>query len=478
MKEILGSGFRLIQHVRFVDCVRRDKRNKRFTIAICWSHDDPAFRDQLFAAGPEIAQATGWYPLPQGSRLGSVRDVPAASTSGWSCELSGTPAAVEAAVPPEGGCAVRLWLTSGESLLLDTGLPDKLTPHATDAAALISHVHLDHVGGLVSGRLAPELPVLMSAATKALLLEKGYALAKVPISTVNPGDEVPIGLEATAQAFAVPHLPGAIGYVVRGGGHSVIFTGDICLATSRHDFTASLCDLIAGEPGKRYLLLDATMAGRPFGAGDNDLAADVLRKAADDLVVLADSPEHLLYAYLDLFHTVQNGPDRHSTSFLLPGALQPMFRLLHSAFIRRSVNQLDPFLLGQYGSTMSSWGESRWLFWLDHLRAKPQGRRIWFLSPRESGPEHDACAVDFVAVGRGDLGLLGRSRGWSELSDCDPSAWTLHSSADTLASAIPQLQQAGATVVLFHNFGKRLRSWARDQKLDVDVLPSRSRLSL
>jgi hypothetical protein len=318
----------------------------------------------------------------------------------------------------------------------------------------------------------------MSPATKVLLLEKGHVLAERSVSTVNPGDELPIGRDGSFQSFAVPHLPGALGCVIRGGGHSVIFTGDICLTTSRHDFVDSLCDLVAGEPETRHLLLDATMAGRPFGAGIHDLAGEVLRTAGEDLVVLADSPEHLLYAYLDLFHAVQGGPDRHSTSFLLPGTLRPMFRLLHSAFIRRSVHELDPFLLGQYGSTMSSWGESRWLFWLDHVSSTPQGRRIWFLSPREPGPGVDARTVDFVAVGRGELGTLGRSRGWYELNDCDPSAWTLHSSADTLASAIPQLQRAGAKVVLFHNFGKRLRSWAREHQLDVDVLSSRSRLTL
>ena len=83
----------------------------------------------------------------------------------------------------------------------------------------------------------------------------------------------------------------------------------------------------------------------------------VIDQAPRDVVIMADTGDHLLYAYLDLFHRVQQSTtQRHSTSFLMSASALPLFQVLHAAFIQRKHKELDPFLLSQYGKTIECMG--------------------------------------------------------------------------------------------------------------------------
>jgi hypothetical protein len=256
----------------------------------------------------------------------------------------------------------------------------------------------------------------------------------------------------------------------------MFYSGDLSLRSARHDYLPTFKQLIetAGVK-KRWVLLDATMAGRPLGASLADASSDFYREAAEqtDVVIVSSDAEQLLYAYLDLFHHAKNSADhRSTTAFLLPSRIRRLFQVLHTAYMRRELDQLDPFLAAQYGSTMAAWGESRWLYWLDPLKPltrMPHARlRIWFASDNDltSLPVNRRTPV--VPVGRVRDSGFGSVTDMQVL-DVDSSPWTLHSDQESLRRAVVELSSE-AQVVLFHNFPSRLRKFASQCHLDCQVL--------
>ena len=475
--EILGpDAGSALQHVRFVDFVHKSD-GFRYRLAICWTDSDCEARQALFDMAQVVVSRTGWYPLPLGSRLGSVaksRSLPTGPTSSKLPSVDGMLASIEAAVKPEAGCAIRIGTTAGQSVLLDTGLPNRIEPERSDCLALITHAHADHSGGFTTGRLGDMVGV-MTPGTARILIDGGWLdRSSVARGVVleSPGRFFRLGPQLSAKAFAVPHLPGSVGWVIRDDENAVVFTGDICVATDRHDFTPSLVDIVKRQGKRRVtLLLDATMAGRSVGASLSPASSRLVTETEGSVVVQASSGEHLLYAYLDLFREIQRSERRHSASFVMTSSARPLFEILHSAFIRRNTNELDPFLHAQYGESMSAWGESRWLYWSDDLRSVPKNRCFWFLTDSEvasgAGPERGAV----VHVGRDDLGgAVGPGAGWERLPEFDTTPWTLHSNEDTIAKAADQLASAGARVVLFHNFSKRLRRFVASRNLSAEPL--------
>jgi len=90
--------------------------------------------------------------------------------------------------------------------------------------------------------------------------------------------------------------------------------------------------------------------GRDLGAGSHNVADDVL-KALDqyeDVVIISNDVEQLLYAYLDLYHTCKELPSRGTVEFVVSTRLKRIFEILHSEFISRNLNQTDHFLAAQY----------------------------------------------------------------------------------------------------------------------------------
>lgn len=477
-REVLGDGVEKISHLRFIDYVH-SKDGFRYTIAVCWSLSDAEVRQALFDHGPDVAERTGWYLLPQGERLRSVEAAeqsPAGVSSDQLPEVRGHLSGIESAVRSEHGCSIRVVTSSGDSLLLDSGLPGRLDLLSSDRVVLLSHAHADHSGGLTTGRTG-SLPTVMSTGTARILQAGGWlsdSVLRRSCAVVGAGVPIPLG-SVEVEPFMVPHFPGAVGWIVRDEGQAIVFTGDICMRTARHDFTAQLTAIASSEsPRTATVLLDATMAGREAGASAAEASARLLEKGDQDVVVVARSADHLLYAFLDLFHTVQQSDRRHSVSFLLTPHLRLFFEVLHAAFITREFDEMDPMLVAQYGRSMSSWGESRWLLWLDSMQRVPDGRRLWFLIADELNDPRLPAVASIAAVGRDDLanGVLADRPHYVPL-DVDTSPWTAHSDAASLADTSRALAAAGHRVVLFHNFSKRTKKFIRDEGLAAEPLSGR-----
>jgi len=473
VQRLLGDDASGIQHVRFIDYVNR-KDTFHYRIALCWTIGNVQLRDALYRSAAAIAEATGWYVLPQGSRLGSVakerfRKVGAQIHIIPKCFDAIT--SIESAVKSEDGCSIRVRFKNGNSLLLDTGLPDRLVTDPSDRLVLISHAHADHVGGLTTQRCVG-IPIAMSPVTAELLLNNGYLDIhefESQCLLVSPGVQHEIGPGVHIEAFAVPHLPGSVGWIVADDHNAVVFTGDISLTTARHSFETQLESVcLALNPRKVTLLLDATMAGRSAGASTATPARSLIDQDAEQIVVVADSGEHLLYSYLDIFHEIQSSQDRHSTSFVVSRSTRYLFELIHSAFIRRRTLELDPFILGQYGATMSAWGESRWLYWSDDMTETPTNRTIWFMTRQDLRTIAGPREASIVTIGRDDIkDDFTHRHSWTVLAGIDTTPWTLHSSEVAVAEMCTRLQDIGIQVVLFHNYSGRMRKFIRDRRLNV-----------
>lgn len=465
MLRVFGDAGLGIQHVRFVDFRMRGKY--RFTIAVCWTDSDPVIRDKIYELGAECVSSTGWYPLPQGERLWSATKARRYQGSDTLPEItSGSLATVQAASDgADAGTAIRVAFSDGRSLLLDSGFGREPFRHNSDALALITHHHRDHIGGVESGEL-DGMPIGLPAASAAgLAAQKRLAniTQRCDLRLLEPERPYSLGPAVTATAFAVPHMPGSVGYIIDDGLKVIIYTGDIAIRSARHDVTQTLMDFIpAGR--ETTVLIDATMAGRTEGASLSQPADWVLEELSRRDVVVVAHHDHLLYAYLDVFHTLKSGAARNSFNLVMTARVRPLFEVLHEAFIARRLEALDPFLAGQYGATMSAWGESRWLFWRGGQAVPPTGRSVWFLTPEEldASPLLDGAAVLTVGRVTGSAGI--------RHENVDTSPWTGHSDQAGLAACVQRLESAGHAVILFHNFRRRLVKYASNHGLNAQPL--------
>jgi glyoxylase-like metal-dependent hydrolase (beta-lactamase superfamily II) len=474
---IVGERAAGIQRIRFIEFTHSGER-LRYTIALTWTDADWALRDRIYAVAEEVVRATGWYPLPQGERLSStakakeagVRMHPADTLRGV---VDGPLKSISSAVNADGGCSVRVLCGTG-SILLDSGLEGFLAQADTDRVVLLSHFHGDHAGGVLSGATGP-LPVAASEGTARVLWARSSSggLIRSRYVVLDPHKPLPLGANLTLRSFPVPHAPGAIGLELADSGSVLVYTGDVCLRTARHDFIPALEErLERGGARKKWVLVDATMVGRRHGASAEVAAKRLfsVTEANADVVVVADGAEQLLYAYMDLFQFVKSNQSvRSGVHFLLSPGLRGLFEIVHQAFIRRDIAQLDPFLLGQYGTSMSAWGESRWLYWLDRLREVPSDRRrIWMVARDELALVRAPTPPILALIGRGDPLPVAS---WQDVprADVDTSPWTLHSDEATLADAVERLSKRGE-VVLFHSFPKRMAQFIKRKGLSAHAL--------
>ncbi len=223
------------------------------------------------------------------------------------------------------------------------------------------------------------------------------------------------------------------------------------------------------------------MVGRRHGVTKAETAVELLDSLSDheDMVLVSDEVEQLLYAFLDLFHTAKSKPTtRSGIEFIASTKLRPVFEVIHSAFMARQLDMLDPFLDAQYGKSMSAWAETRWLYWLDRdlrLASGSRYKRIWFITKDEIG----------LVLRRGKIGVISIGRSYREavaslleadVLDLDSAVWTLHSNEASLIKAIKHLQ-ATCEIVLFHNFAKRIRRFSKENDLSCRAL-SRAAVSI
>jgi hypothetical protein len=476
----LGEG---IQRIRFIDYYHKDEENFRYTIALVWTYADATLRNWLYDNAALIVAHTGWYPLPQGERIGSrLADrefehvgLPNASTAS-SIGLNGPLISLTSAVNQDGGCSIRC-NTAGGSFLLDTGLPGKLSVASTDRLVFLTHSHFDHCGN-IREIFRCGLPLIMSRVTARIMSALGR-LTAVELRNhcffLDVGQELTIGETMTVRSFAVPHCPGSMGFTFNDGCTTLVYPGDVTFQSSRHNAVPALLQQLESFPGaKRVCLIDATMAGRDIGAGSHNAAADTLKaldQGCEDVVLVSNDVEQLLYAYLDLYHSGKEGSSRGTIEFVVSGGLKKVFEILHSDFIARNLSQADAFLAAQYRESMSAWAETRWLFWLGEsyrLSTQQTHRRIWLVSSAELALVQPSGKAGLIPIGRAEEAALDIPFSFERLA-VDSSAWTLHSDQDCLQRVVHELQ-GGAMIVLFHNFVRRLKKFVEGAGLTCGAL--------
>ena len=470
-----------IQRIRFIDYVHNETPPFRFTIALIWTLSNDALRDRIYTSAEELTKTTGWYPLPQGERIGSraayrgfLKTRVLRLSGSVSVEIKGRLTTIQNAVDPDGGCSLRVQSEQG-ALLLDTGLPGHLKPEPSDRLILLSHYHSDHSGGLTSpNRLS--VPVVMTETTARMLI----AAEKMRTSDMRRGvfiiphdEELRIG-DLAILAFPVPHCPGSTGYVIADEEKRLIYTGDLAVRSYRHDFRPTLTRLLESRQDlATTVLLDATMAGRKEGASPTNAAKQTVDhlQNVDDILILSNDPDQLLYAYLDLFFFTKERLNlRSGIQFIAGSRIRSIVELVHSAFIARRLEELDPFILSQYGKSMSAWAESRWLFWLGpdlKIPLETPLKRIWLTTL------HEISSVKFRE--RAGTVRVGRAASDSSLTlpapelQVDSSAWTQHSDEESLSELVASLS-GHAKVGLYHNFPKKLTKFVAKNALSCFVI--------
>ena len=474
---LLGPDAKGVQFLRFIDYVNRDE-NFHYTIVLTFTLSDHWLRENIFAMAADIVTASGWYPLVAGSRMASVKRLVGLArlvrrADCLDLDVGTKLLRVEPAVPPEEGCAIRV-ITDKASVLLDTGFPG-LSPKASDTLALLTHHHEDHAGSALTP-IFSNIPIVTSLGSAAMVaLSRGLDRMPPNFYSWGPGRSLQIGAGISLSIFPVPHTPGSHGFALTDSATSIIYTGDVCVRTERHDFTRELMALAQGQSERRvFLLLDATMANRDAGASLSSAATNLILSAGDapDVVLLARTPDHLLYAYLDLFSQLRRG-GRESTEFLCDGSMRDLFQLIHAGFIERTFDNLDPFLGAQYEKAMHAWAETRWLYWIDQIPGQwpTHRRRIWFVTNRSSSEAVQLRpGAVFATIGRfGEADTPASIADQCARLDTDTTPWTLHSNSETLVTTVSSLSEY-ADVVLFHNFVGRLRKFVRKNGLRADVL--------
>jgi hypothetical protein len=472
-----------IQRIRFIDYRHKDEENFRYTIALIWTYSDALLRNWLYDNAAHVVAQTGWYPLPQGERIGSrsadreferVRLANASTTRAF-C-VNGPLSSLASAVNQDGGCSIRCNTLEG-SFLLDTGLPGKLSVAPTDRLVFLTHSHLDHCGN-IREVFRSGIPVIMSRVTARIMSSLGriseFELRK-HCFFLDVDQELPVGENLTVRSFAVPHCPGSMGFTFNDGRTTLVYPGDITFQTSRHDAIPVIRQqLNSFAETQRICLIDATMAGRALGAGSHNAAIDTLTaldNGCEDVILVSDDVEQLLYAYLDLYHSGKDGASRGTIEFVLSAGLKKVFEILHSNFIARNLNQADPFLAAQYRESMSAWAETRWLFWIGgtyRLSTRQGHRRVWLVSFTELWLVRPTGNVGLIPIGRAENAVLDIPFPFQRL-EVDSSPWTLHSDQDCLQKVVRELQGV-AKIILFHNFAKRLKKFADGAGLICDTL--------
>lgn len=250
------------------------------------------------AAAAPVAVEPAAQPFQLGSfQLFALRDaLNVLDNDGKVFGVDAGPAAVARTLQAAGAPTDRITLAvdallvkePGRILLLDTGLGPSAHGVLMQSLALagvepsqvttvlITHAHLDHVGGLVTadGKLAfPNATIRMSAKEWAWLQAQPRlsALAQVlapRVKTFEPGQVVAPGV----TAVAIPgHTPGHTGYEIASGGQRLLDMGD-----TAHSSIVSLAepdwiigydnDPAAGRASRRAMLTRLAASHEPVFA--------------------------------------------------------------------------------------------------------------------------------------------------------------------------------------------------------------------
>ena len=341
--------------------------------------------------------------------------------------------------------------SNGVRLLFDAGISGRqaelrLAAHNRDItevdALLISHDHRDHSRCMGIYQRKFGIPVHVTKKTLATVQAKDDLGRLDDISHYDVGSTIRFG-EVSVETISTPHD------ATDGGRVSDRELREFCYTI---------------HPNESFSV-----------ASDSDAAATTLNalEQCDDVVLVSNDVEQLLYAYLDLFFVSKsNDQTRSQIEYLASAELRKVIEVLHSAFISRNLDSLDPFIASQYQSSMSAWAESRWLYWLSasgQVPCESKYKRIWLVPVSEIGSVVPRGKVGYVGIGRAEDVQLDLPL--AEKITVDSTAWTLHSNEGILLRAISAIQQVGR-VALFHNFSRRLRKFAKANNVECEVLGS------
>ena len=341
----------------------------------------------------------------------------------------------------------------------------------SDSLCLITHTHLDHSGG-IDLLIKKNIPVIVSSVTARIMILRGLidnSLISKNIYVFNEQmrDWLAIGKYLKIKALMVPHAPGSTGYLIKDSEKCLFFPGDISFKTYRHNFLNIISDEFSLLPTNinKYLMVDGTMIGRKQGANENKVAENFFSKVKGykNIVICSLDIEQLLYAYLDLFYFGKNN-NRGLFNFVISKKLKPIFQFLHISFIRRSMNDIDPYILSQYGKEISSWAESRWLFWLDDNHINNENKNIYFMDFSDLDTLKDLPSIACKGIGR-----MNDERVSNELNcdilEIDSSPWSLHSSEQVIQNLIYDIDK-DVKFLFFHNFEKRMKKFIKNNNIE------------
>jgi len=217
------------------------------------------------------------------------------------------------------------------------------------------------------------------------------------------------------------------------------------------------------------------MASRPHGASQINISRELLKSIDNKFkkcVLVARDPEQLVYAFIDLFYHIKE-TKRNDYSFVFPRYIKKLFALMHTSFIKRDANNYDQILFGQYGKSMSAWGESRWLYWVnddsDLNICSDMGKIIYFSTSDKLKLFPSFANIPYASIGPKDkferYDLLG------EEILLDTSPWTMHSSSDTIIEFVNSLSSINE-IILFHDFTKRLDRFVKKNNIQCTYVKS------
>ena len=130
-----------------------------------------------------------------------------------------------------------------------------------DCFLLISHLHIDHIGGL--GRLHPDVPVYMTRDSLTLYRRLAFnedvqGAAHETCIGVKPGVPFTVG-DIEVTAVEVDHdIKGACGYLIRAQGKTVCYTGDFRFHGFHRELSEAFADT-AKQAGVDLLICEGTM---------------------------------------------------------------------------------------------------------------------------------------------------------------------------------------------------------------------------
>ncbi len=219
-----------------------------YRIAIINTVPDPVIRDQFFADRGKITNATGWYPLIQGSRA-HFFDRPFRQNEAWRKSRTrpdfrefGHLVKLRALANSDDTGNSFLIEGTKANVLLDAGMDCVHDSAQNLSLVFLSHHHRDHSGSIWNLVENTKAPIVSSQVTLNYL----YMLDQVDISvreqlawrTLSPEDIrlIEFGDGGSLRFFPVYHCPGAYGMTITDGGTSLTYFGDLCLANGFRTF--------------------------------------------------------------------------------------------------------------------------------------------------------------------------------------------------------------------------------------------------